>query len=141
MRVVSFSQGLLLGEKSEVVKEARDRFGVPNPPFLHHFFEFFPSIRTNLDFLVIFRLRLTGSQALRQQDIHAFFEKTWCGEDVQEDFEPFGAIPRLFNEFACRPFPGAFTIVYAARHQFPEILSSCVAILANEDDAAVVKYW
>jgi two-component system response regulator LytT len=87
--------------------------------------------------LVFFRLGVAWSQVFGEKNVHAFFEKTRGGENVEENVEPFGAVAGFFNQFAGGGATRIFAVVDAAGDEFPEKLPRSMAILANHDNASI----
>ena len=54
-----------LPQKSKVIQDACNRFCVLQPPLFHHFCKFFNLVRPDLNFLILFRLRLSRLEPLR----------------------------------------------------------------------------
>src|ERR1700732_1512980 len=84
----------LLGQKAEIVEQPGDGLCVAQHIVPDHALKLGGLESFCRDPFVFFRLRLAGGQLLRQQYVHALFEKSGSGEDVQELAETLPALPR-----------------------------------------------
>jgi two-component system, LytTR family, response regulator LytT len=124
-------------QEAQIVQNSGDGFAVANFISPNHLFDFAVRKRFAGNLFVFLRLGFAGSQIFGEKNVHALFEKTWRGKNVEEDVETFCAVAGFFDQFAGSGAAGIFAIVDAACDEFPQELSRRVAILANQENPAV----
>jgi hypothetical protein len=124
-------------QEAQIVQDSGDGFGVANFVAANHLFDF--AVREGFagNPLIFFRLGFARSEIFGEKNVHALFEKTRRGKNVEENVEALGAVAGFFNQFAGRGAAGIFAVVDATGDEFPEKLSRSMAILANHDNASI----
>ena len=86
-----------------------------------------------------FGMGMALAEALGCEDVHGFLDEARGWIEVQELFVAAGGVAGFFGEFAAGGGYRLFTAVDAAGYQLPQVLGGGVAVLADEQDAAVVE--
>jgi hypothetical protein len=130
-------EGSGTNEEAKIIKNSSDGFRVANFVAANHLFDF--TVRESFagNSLVFLWFGFAESQIFGEKNVHPLFEKTGCGENVEEDVEALGAVAGFFNQFAGSGTAGIFAFVDSAGDEFPEELPSGVAILSNHDNSSI----
>ena len=124
-------------QEAQIVQDASDGFRVANFIAANHLFDFPVREGFHGDFFVFFGLGFAQSQIFGEKNVHALFEKTGRGKNIEENVETFRAIAGFFNQLASSGAARIFTFVDATGDEFPEELTSGMAILANHHYASI----
>src|SRR5580692_3719170 len=85
-----------------------------------------------LDDFIFLRLRDAGTQACRHVNGHSFGDKTGAGIKLQDSLPAGASITGFLEQFAFGRSQFVFSLINAARAEFPEILLSGMSILAHQ---------
>ncbi len=124
-------------QEAQIIQDSGNGFAVANFISPNHLFDFAGRERFARNSFIFLRLRFTRSQIFGEKNVHALFEKTRGGKNIEENMETFGAVARFFDQLTCSGAAGIFAVIDAAGDEFPEKLSRRVAILANQENAAI----
>jgi two-component system response regulator LytT len=124
-------------QEAQIVQDSGDGFGVANFVAANHLFDF--AVREGFagNSLVFFRLGLAWSQVFGEKNVHALFEKTRRGKNIQKNVETLGAVAGFFDQFTSGGAARIFAVVDATGDEFPEKLPRGMAILSNHDNASI----
>jgi len=124
-------------KKGKIVQETGDGFGVAEFSVVNHLFQLGASEGARNDFFVHLRPRVSTRKLLREENIHSFLKKSRRRENVQEEAVAFGAKAGFLEKLAGGGPARIFTWLNAAGDLLPEELARGMAVLADEEDAAV----
>ena len=130
-----------LAAETQIIQNGGDGFGVAEFAGANPSFHFARVEGANGDALVGFGMRGAGAKIARDVNDHAFADEAGSGEEVENFLPTSRRVAGFFEKFAFRARKRPLARLDASGDEFPEIPSDGMAILANEQQAAVVENW
>lgn len=125
--------------EAEIVEDGGDGFGVAEFAGANPIFDLARCEGANGDAFVGFGMRRAGAKIARDVNDHAFADEAGGGEEVENFLPAARGVAGFFEEFALRAEERQLARLDASGDEFPKIASHGMAILADEEQTAVVE--
>lgn len=123
-----------------VVQNSGDGFHVADLAAANPTLEIGEGENARRDAFVLLGARDALLQSLGEKNHHVFLKEARGREKVSQFAHSPGGVTGFFGELAVRAFQKILTVIFPSGHQLPKELLGGVAVLANHEDAAVVKH-
>jgi len=127
------------GAEAQIIQNGGDGFGVAEFASANPSFDFARRERPNGNALVVLGMRGAGAKIARDINQHAFADEAGSREEVEDSLPAARRVTRFFEEFAFRARKRLLAAFDASSDEFPQIVADGMAILPNQEQAAIVE--